>query len=136
MSDGHPWRHFTLDEANATLETIRPILLDLRDDHAALEQARREFGDYAAALKRYRLLVEGHRIEGEIGQLVERIQGGIQTISAYGVEVKNIEVGLIDFPAIRNGEIVYLCYRLDEPRIIAWHPIETGFAGRQPIDNF
>ena len=136
MSDLHPWRHFTLAEANATLEDIRPILLDLRADHAALDQARRDFGEYAAALKRYRLLVEGHRIEGEIGQLVERIQHGIQTISAHGIEVKNIEIGLIDFPAIRNGEIVYLCYRLDEPRIVAWHPIETGFAGRQSIDNF
>lgn len=136
MIDGHPWRHFTLEEANVALATIRPTLLELREDHAALESARREFGEYAHTLKRYRLLVESHRIEGEIGQLVARIQQGIRTITAYGVEVKNIEIGLIDFPALRNGEVVYLCYRLDEPGIIAWHPIETGFAGRKPIAEF
>jgi hypothetical protein len=135
MSDDLTIRFFTLAQANAALETVRPLLIELQRSHASLDEARRRYAGYAAVLQRYGLLVEWHLIEGEIAEILDRIHKGIETVAALGVELKNIEQGLIDFPAMRNGEVVYLCYRLDEPEITAWHHLHTGFAGRQPVDS-
>jgi hypothetical protein len=135
MSEERDWQVFTLEEANAALALVRPILIGLQEDHLALEHARRAFGAYAASLKRYRLRVESHYIERDIGEIVDRIQEGIAAVATLGIELKNIEMGLIDFPALRNGEVVFLCYHLDEPEISTWHHLESGFAGRQPLDE-
>jgi hypothetical protein len=135
MSDDLTIRFFTLAQANEALEIVRPILLDLKQAHDGLDQARQRYAGFATQLQRFGLLVEWHRIEQEIETLLERIQHGIETVAALGIELKNIEQGLVDFPALRNGQVVYLCYRLDEPEVTAWHPIHTGFAGRQPVDD-
>lgn len=107
----------------------------MRDDHRRLMQCKDELESYAANLKRFAILLESHRFESEMHLLVERIKFGIEAIVSLGIELKDIEQGLIDFPAIRHGEIVYLCYRLDEQEIVAWHTLESGFAGRQPLDE-
>ena len=52
-----------------------------------------------------------------------------------GVQVKDLDVGLVDFPAWRAGRVVLLCWKLDEPGIGWWHDIETGFAGREPLTD-
>jgi hypothetical protein len=52
-----------------------------------------------------------------------------------GVLVKDLEMGLIDFPAQREGQEILLCWRLDEPRIAWWHTLEGGFGARQPLDK-
>lgn len=135
MGDFTPRRLFTLEEAKSMLGVVRPILLELQRNYAALDELRQEFGQHAARLKRYGILVEGHRLEAEIGDLLARMQDDIEAIHTLGIDLKNIEWGLIDFPAMRDGDVVYLCYRLDEPEIIAWHPIDSGYAGRQPIDD-
>jgi hypothetical protein len=63
---------------------------------------------------------------------VQRILERIQTM---GFQVKDVEAGLIDFPCMRNGEEVLLCYRLGEPDILFWHDLESGFAGRRPVEE-
>jgi hypothetical protein len=128
-------RLFTLAEANAIVERIAPLLEQLRDEYAALQRARQSFGEYAATLRIYGFLVEGHRLEAEIGERIGRLRDGIDEITRLGVEIKNIEWGLIDFPAVHRGEIVYLCWRLDEGPIAYWHHLDAGFDGRQPLDD-
>lgn len=135
MTDDRLWHYFTLEEANAALETVRPILLAMQEDHALLMTVQDEYHAYETRLKRYGLVLESHRVEAEILDVVDRIKLGIEAISLLGIELKDIEQGLIDFPAIRRGEIVYLCYRLDEPEIIAWHTLDSGFGGRRAIDD-
>ena len=63
-------------------------------------------------------------------ELVREIVGEIE---GYGCVVKGFDDPLIDFPSIRGGEEVYLCWRFGEPEIVAWHPTKSGFSGRQPI---
>lgn len=58
---------------------------------------------------------------------------GVQEILGYGVEVKDFDRWLIDFPHLRDGKVVYLCWQRGEDRIEWWHEIETGFAGRTPL---
>ena len=65
---------------------------------------------------------------------MEELVAKVRELNERGIEIKDLDKGLIDFPALRaNGEEVYLCYMLGEETILAWHPLEGGFAGRQPI---
>ena len=64
-----------------------------------------------------------------------RAQSAMVAIQAYGVELKDPATGLLDFLALRDGVEIYLCWRYNEPRIGFWHSIESGFAGRQPLDE-
>ena len=61
----------------------------------------------------------------------------MQDIHEMGIEIKGLEQGIIDFPALReNGEEVFLCWKLDEDSIEFWHPLDSGFAGREKIEDF
>lgn len=132
-------RHFTPDEANAELVAVRPLV----ERMVAQRQA------HVAALARQEEL-EGH-IRGNGGGIppaelaetaagVERVARElaktIDDIVAHGAEIKDLDEGLIDFPALRHGETVLLCWKLGEDEIRYWHTLEAGFAGRQelPLD--
>ncbi len=67
---------------------------------------------------------------------MERLVVIVQALNEAGIEVKDVEKGLIDFPYRRhNGEVVYLCFRLGEQAITSWHTIQGGFSGRQPLST-
>ena len=74
------------------------------------------------------------RVRLEHNRLVEAIQSALEQIQATGCIVKDIEMGLLDFPSRLNGQEVYLCWRLGEDRIRFYHRQDEGFAGRKPID--
>ena len=65
--------------------------------------------------------------------LVEELDAVVQEIEASGVHLKDVQLGLVDFPAEIDGEIVYLCWQFGEPEIAFWHRVEDGFAGRRPL---
>lgn len=128
-------RYFTLDEANALIPEVRPRLEECQRIVEALRPIQ-ETLSRAAIVSRG----NGHGDEGALGQqaqkarqLTERLQEHLARIQALGIEVKDIERGLIDFRHRREGRDVYLCWMLGEDEIAWWHPVETGFAGRQPL---
>ena len=129
-------REFTLEEANAAVLELRPVVEQL------VEHGRK----LAAAQRRQRSLVT--RISGNGGdlppsdlrELAETIQaeadaigGGAQQIGAAGAQIKSLEEGLLDFPSRRDGEPVLLCWKLGEGEIAYWHGVDEGFAGRKPL---
>ena len=129
-------RHFTPEEANAALVEVRPLV----------EQMVEQRGLHVAALERQEEL-EGH-IRGngggippaeladtaaEVERLARELARLIDEITASGAEVKDLDEGLIDFPALRRGETVLLCWKLGENEISYWHPVEVGFSGRRPL---
>lgn len=61
------------------------------------------------------------------------MRSAVEELHALGLEVKDVDAGLVDFPALRDGERVYLCWQLGEPEIGYWHGVEEGFAGRKPL---
>jgi len=63
------------------------------------------------------------------------MNGLIEKVQGMGVELKDVEVGLIDFRSIREGREVYLCWQLGEEHVTHWHELDTGFAGRQPLEE-
>jgi hypothetical protein len=129
-------RHFTPEEANAALAEVRPLV------ELMVEQRRR----HVEALERQEEL-EG-RIRGngggippaelaeaaaEVERLARELARVVDEIAAAGAQVKDIDEGLIDFPALRRGETVLLCWKLGEDEIGYWHAVEDGFAGRRPL---
>lgn len=129
-------RTFTLEEANATLETLRPIVERMVAHHRRLAEAQ----------SRQRQLVTriagngGDLVPSDLRELGERIQSEADAIArcaeeidAAGAQVKSLEDGLIDFPALRGDEVVLLCWKLGEDEIGFWHGTDEGFAGRKPL---
>jgi hypothetical protein len=72
--------------------------------------------------------------QGELEQLAERAAACVRELDELGVVVKDLDLGLLDFPALRDGVEVELCWRVGEDRVEHWHPLEAGFRGRKPID--
>jgi hypothetical protein len=129
--------YFTRDEAEALLPRLRPLLLELRTLHEELEPLQEQIGDLVLKMRG-----NGHAHQGELAALHERTRAltaateeRVRRIGRWGVIVKDLAMGLVDFPTQRDGREVYLCWRLDEPHIAWWHAPEDGFAGRQPLDQ-
>ena len=124
---------FRLEEATALLPVVRPLVAELvecRRDLAIgmleVEAAVRMQSEPPTA-GRAATLSDGIRnIQLRIIDLLERIQSN-------GCVVKDIDLGLVDFPAMRGDRLVNLCWKLDEPAISFWHGMEEGFASRKPL---
>jgi hypothetical protein len=129
---------FTLDEA----QTLLPVIESLLNRAMEAKQAAEGLQEEAGALARRILSSGGLHVDIGAAQkrrltleaLVERAKDAIEEIHDSGVQVKDLDTGLLDFPCLLEGETVLLCWKRGEPRIAWWHRIEDGFAGRQPID--
>ncbi len=126
-------RLFTVEEANALLPTLIPLLTELKRDKEELDAARDELEGLAPAMRANGHGMAAAAIEQRIATLIERLTGGVRRITAMGIEVKDLNQGLIDFPHQRANRIVFLCWHLGEGPITFWHEIADGFAGRQPL---
>lgn len=131
-----PKKLFSVEEANATLPLVRAITSDL----AALA------ADVTSRRQRLEHLMAGRDVEtrdpynDEVTQMAEdlqrdaeRLQEYVDELQALGVEPKGATEGLVDFPSMMDGQIVFLCWRLGEPEVLHWHELEAGFAGRQSL---
>jgi hypothetical protein len=126
-------RYFGIDEANARVADVRPVLEALRDDRervadlqAVLQRERENNGSAEHAEQ----LAER---EQEIREIVRRMQAEVAKIDEWGITLRDISTGLIDFPALANGRPIWLCWRLGEDEIAWWHETNVGFDGRQPL---
>jgi hypothetical protein len=124
--------HFTVAEANALLPVLRPHIARLIAAWRRLTAAQAQV---VAILERAPRADLGGPLLSAAANDIIRAQNAMVAIQALGVDLKDPATGLLDFPTLRNGVEVYLCWRYDEPRVGFWHPIETGFAGRQPLEE-
>jgi hypothetical protein len=125
-------RHFTVAQANALLPVLRPHVARLITAWHRLKNIQPEVLD---TLARHPGEDLGGPLLAAAAAAVIRSQNAILAIHSLGAELKDPATGLLDFRALRNGGEVYLCWRYGEPAILFWHPLETGIAGRQPIDD-
>jgi len=123
---------FSIEEANALLPTVRRIVAGLARDYARVV-ASREAAQGAA--ERAKELGGGFMPGGGLYvTALTRLAERAGQLEALGVQLKDYERGLIDFPTMRDGRVVLLCWQLGEgDRIEWWHDLEAGFAGRQPL---
>jgi hypothetical protein len=129
-------REFTLDEANAAVDELRPLVHELVEHGQQLAHAQARQRDLVT-----RIAGNGGDMQpSDLGELAETIQGEAdaiaacaEQINAAGAQIKSLEEGLLDFPSRRDDELVLLCWKLGEGEIEYWHGLEEGFAGRKPL---
>jgi hypothetical protein len=130
---------FTLDEAQALLPVVEALLKRALESKRAAEKEEAGLSALAqrihvsggmrisvGVVSKQRAEVEGH---------TQRMRETLAEIDAIGVQVKDLETGLLDFPCRLDDEIVLLCWRMGESAIEHWHTVDAGFKGRQPVDE-
>lgn len=127
--------YFTREEAEALLPQIRVALLQIQECRKAMQHSEEELGMLHA-----QAMGNGHHLHERIAKLQRELAQHIQTLQAlaaelndFGCDLKDPDMGLIDFLSLRNGREIYLCWHLGEQRINYWHYLDAGFAGRQPL---
>jgi hypothetical protein len=124
-------RYFTLPEANETLVTIRPLMDEVQ---AIREKILASQPEAWPAIEKS-AGNGGNRALSNMVQDFEKLDALIHRILETGALIKDINMGLLDFPAMRDEHEVYLCWKYGEGEIAFWHEIEAGYAGRQPIED-
>jgi len=129
-------RHFTPEEANAELEHVGPLVEQLvatRHEHMAAlerqEELERKIKGNGGGIPPAELASATAEVDG----VARRLAQLVDEITSHGAQVKDLDSGLIDFPARHHGETVLLCWQLGEDEIAWWHRVEDGFAGRRPL---
>ncbi len=132
-------RTFTLDEAQALLPVLESLLHAAIDGKKLIESVDAEMQELA-----HRVFLSGGlqvnilhmaRRKAEREKAVQRVKDSLAEIDATGAQVKDLDVGLLDFPCEVEGQIVLLCWKLGEKGISYWHGVSEGFAGRKPVDE-
>ena len=135
MSD----RTFTLDEAHTLLPVLESLLKQGIQGKKLIEEVDAELQEVT-----HRIFLNGGTLVNVVHlarrkaareKAIQRIKDAIAEIDSTGVQVKDLDVGLLDFPCKVEGEIILLCWKLGEPKIGHWHNTTEGFAGRKPIDE-
>jgi hypothetical protein len=132
-------RSFTLEEAQSLLSVLESLLRTAIDGKKLIEAVDTELQDLA-----HRVFLSGGllvniiqvaRRKAEREKTIQRVKDTLAEIDATGVQVKDLDIGLLDFPCQVEGRTVLLCWKLGETGITHWHDTSEGFAGRKPIDE-
>jgi hypothetical protein len=122
-------RHFTRAEANALLPQLTELLDQLREakDELTDTEAHEALSDAAPA--------NGGGDEGrQVGVAFLEVRRLLETIEQAGIVLRDIDRGLVDFPAVLEEREVYLCWELGEAEVAYWHELDGGYGGRQPLE--
>jgi hypothetical protein len=133
-----PPRYFTLEQANAALDEVRPLaerMVAHRREAAVLLTRRAGLTSTIAGNGGDLDPGEPARVEAQIAEEAKGVAQCVNRIHGLGAQVKDADEGLVDFPALRDGEEVLLCWKVGEDEIAFWHGLEDGFAGRRPVDD-
>lgn len=122
---------FTLGEANSLVTLLKGLLTEVRKERKILAEIEGEIKKASARAP----FDGGSPSGGRFIHALERIAKNVERIHEMGIFVKDLDKGLCDFPYLRDGRVVYLCWKLGEDRIEWWHEVTDGYAGRQPLDE-
>ena len=132
-------RTFTLDEAKDLLPVLESLLRSALDAKKLIESVEAELQATAhriflnGGMSLNVVYLAGRKAQRE--KAMQRLKDAMAEIDAMGVQVKDLDIGLLDFPCEVDGQIVLLCWKLGEKAITFWHGVSEGFAGRKPIDQ-
>ena len=132
-------RTFTLDEAQSLLPVLESLLKRAIDGKHSAEEAESDLAGLAQRI----YLSGGMRVNpatvaqqrAELESHLTKVKESMAEIDAIGVQVKDLDAGLLDFPFKLEDEVVLLCWKLGESSIEHWHTVESGFGGRHPVDE-
>jgi hypothetical protein len=137
VDEYRPAKLFTVEQANAVLPLVKAITTDLVALSREVVERRQRLALLTSGRQQqtHRDLYseELEQIEEELAKDGERLQDYVEELRQLGVEPKSGTDGLIDFPSLMDGRIVYLCWKFGEPEVVHWHELDSGFSGRQPL---
>jgi hypothetical protein len=132
-------KYFDRREAEKLLPSIAPWLKKARDEKRRIDAFKIELTQAASRIMMlggtFPPFADLLRRKSEHDQAAARLAEIVDKIQETGCLVKDLDMGLVDFPSLLEGEEVYLCWKLGEERITFWHGIDEGFAGRKPLDE-
>jgi hypothetical protein len=131
-----PERTFTPDEANAALAEVRPLVERMVAARSALVDAQHRQAELVA-----RVASNGggltppdvSAVAAEVQQTSTELVAVVEELQGLGVQVKDLDRGLVDFPCVHRGRVVLLCWELGEDEVAYWHSADEGYAGRRPL---
>lgn len=129
-------RHFTVEEANAALVEVRPLvehMVERRRAHVEALERQEELEGHIRGNGGGIPPAELAESAAEVERLERELARAVDELVDLGVQVKDLDEGLVDFPARRGDRTVLLCWKLGEDDIGYWHTVEDGFAGRRPL---
>lgn len=128
-------RVFTPEQATQMLPLVRRIVEDIVIAVGRWRERIREFELVTASVTSLTPDPRAVELEREAGAIAAEVDRFVRELTALGIELKDYETGLVDFPAELRGRPVYLCWRLGEPSVQFWHEIDAGFVGRRPLEE-
>jgi hypothetical protein len=126
-------RYYRLDEANERLGELRPLLEKLRADRNSVAALQQQIRDVRSNNGSSEHAAEVGRIEDRMREIVARMKDAVDQVDEWGIALRDIGTGLIDFPALANGRPIWLCWRLGETDINWWHEHDRGFDERRRL---
>lgn len=129
VDKSHGRQLFTIDRAHKALPLVRRVVEDIVKYYRVLLDVQREYQN-AIGLGPSDVLEE---IRDRRQQIMNRLNDFAEELQSIGCEIKDYELGLVDFPSVMGGREVYLCWKLGEDAIGFWHEVYTGYASRQPL---
>jgi len=129
---------FTLSEAERTRHELEPVLIEAMNGRKRMNELEESLARIASRIMMMGGVIVSYekaaKLRAEHDRVVAGVKSALERIESTGCVVKDLDVGLLDFPAILENEEVYLCWRLGEDRIRFYHRQDEGFAGRKPLD--
>jgi hypothetical protein len=124
-----PQRYFTLEQVQAALDIIRPLVAEIMEIRQTILSQEPEVWPVVEKAAGN----GGNKVASQMAQEIGRLDLAIRAILATGALLKDVNSGLVDFPALREEREIYLCWKYGEEDIRFWHEVDAGFSGRQPL---
>ena len=134
-----PPKTFTVAEANALLPQLVPLVEQLQGLHRSIVKTTQQLDELVKKLSQgngYPIQSLKDRIQELTThqlQLLEAFQSALKSLEEIDCQLKDLTLGLVDFYGMREGELIYLCWKIGEPTIQYWHTLNSGYTGRQPL---
>lgn len=128
-------RHFTLEEAESLLPTVAPLMKESRELKRTIEERLSEWQSHRDERDAAASTAEEALLKGRLDFLVKQINERLEAVEKTGALPKDLDLGLIDFPALIGGREAFLCWRLGESGIRYWHDVSEGYGGRRRLNS-
>jgi hypothetical protein len=122
-------RHFTVEQANDALVALRPVVAEILEIRQTILERQPEIWPSLQKAAGN----GGSKVASQVALEFARLDELVRQVQASGALLKDINMGLLDFPSLREGREVYLCWRYGEDSVQYWHDLDTGYAGRQKL---
>ena len=126
-------RFYSIDAANERLIELRPLLEGLKEDRELVVRLRDELRALTSDQGNGHRGAQAEELDARLRAILHRMEEAAARLDDWSVQLRDIETGLVDFPAMASGRPIWLCWRLGEPDVGWWHEMSTGLAGRKRL---